>query len=74
MPPKFKSAFKRKIKIDARLFKQGRLKGGAGNHPMVKSRQQMIAIAASQARKLAAGRSGGSHKKTAVNYKKHMGV
>jgi hypothetical protein len=37
-----------------REFKQGKLKGGAGRHPKVKSRKQAIAIGLSEARKAGA--------------------
>ena len=39
----------RKVAKVMHEFKQGKLKGGKGNHPKVKSRKQAIAIALSEA-------------------------
>jgi hypothetical protein len=44
----------RKIEKVMHEFKHGALKGGRGHHPKVKSREQAIAIALSEARKVGA--------------------
>jgi hypothetical protein len=41
----------RKVAEVMHEFKEGKLKGGAGRHPKVKSRKQAIAIGLSEARK-----------------------
>ena len=54
-----------KIAHNMHEMKAGTLKGGAGHHPMVHSRDQALAISYAQARKHAGGgkRSGGRRKK-----------
>jgi hypothetical protein len=48
--PKESLSQQRKVKKVMKEFKEGKLKGGKGKHPKVKSRKQAIAIALSEAK------------------------
>lgn len=48
---KARTYLQKKIAINTREMKAGKLKGGAGKHPKVKSRAQMLAISYSEASK-----------------------
>jgi len=48
---KARTYLQKKIAVNTREMKAGTLKGGAGNHPKVKSRAQMLAISYSEAGK-----------------------
>jgi hypothetical protein len=51
---KYSKKAQSKVAKVMREFKEGKLKGGAGKHPKVKSRKQAIAIGLSEARKAGA--------------------
>lgn len=51
---KYSKKAQSKVKKVMHEFKRGRLKGGKGKHPKVKSRKQAIAIGLSEARKAGA--------------------
>ena len=53
----------RKIAINAREMKQGRLRSGGGNHPKVRDWNQMIAISESQVRKAHSKRGSKQHRR-----------
>lgn len=59
---KARSYLQNKIAINTREMKAGTLKGGAGKHPKVKSRAQMLAISYSEANKH--GHGGGRKSKS----------
>jgi len=48
---KYGKGAQRKIRAVMREYKAGKLKGGKGRHPKVKSRKQAIAIGLSEARR-----------------------
>ena len=48
---KYSKGASRKIKRVMHEYKDGKLKGGTGKHPKVKSRTQAVAIAISEARR-----------------------
>jgi hypothetical protein len=48
----FQRIFRQKIKVNLKEAQQSRLRAGAGNHPVTHNRNQIIAMSASEARKI----------------------